>query len=239
ISHPNSMDEQLKELIAEACKYPHQSLERQKALNRLLIQIQHLPGLAKSSHPDYFHALNRTWEWLSKNIQSFKPRPPSFQESLVKWINGYLYWRIQDLYALDKHTPYSFDGLVAPGESGLTYLEQLSQTGFSPPNLTGIDEYIEQLQRQEKQRIGLELEQYIEEDPDKRLQNCHPRESSHCNCQLLSQRLSLRDPPERLATVARELGMNYQVLVAHWKRKCLPLLQEIALSLGYEPDQEP
>ncbi|HAG84032.1 MAG TPA: hypothetical protein DCL61_23485, partial [Cyanobacteria bacterium UBA12227] len=64
-------------------------------------QIQHLPGLARSSHPDYLHALNRTYQWISQNIQNFQPRPPSVQESLVTWINGYLYWRIRDLYAPD------------------------------------------------------------------------------------------------------------------------------------------
>ncbi|MCA1994111.1 MAG: hypothetical protein LDL41_19000, partial [Coleofasciculus sp. S288] len=210
-----------------------------KALNRLLIQIQRLPGLARSNHPDYFDALNRTWQWLSQTIQNFEPRPPSYQESLVKWINGYLYWRIRDLYVPDDRIPRTFDELLGGGEAGQAYLEQLSTTGASLPNSTGIDGYIEQLQREEKQRIGLELERYIEDDPDGKLQKCHPRASSQCNCQFLSQRCSLKNPPDKFTQLARELDVNYQVLVAHWKRKCLPLLQDIAVSLGYEPDQEP
>jgi len=233
------MDEQLRELIAEVCNYPLQSPEKQKALNRLLIQIQHLPGLARSSHPDYLHALNRTWEWLCQNIQNFKPRSPSLQESLVTWINGYLYWRIQDLYAPDARVPCSFDELVRGEKAGKTYLEQLSRTGIGLPNMTGIDGYIEQLQREDEQRIGLELERYIEEDPDRKLEKCHLTACPQCNCQLLSKRLSLEVPPDKFAPLARKLDVNYQSLVAHWKRKCLPLLQEIALSLGYEPDLEP
>lgn len=233
------MDEQLRELIAEVCKYPSASPEKQKALNRLLIQVQRLPGLAKSSHPDYLQALNRTWEWLSQNIQTFEPRPPSLQESLVKWINGYLYWRIQDLYASNERVPRSFDELVRGEKVGITYLEQLATTGFSPPTLTGIDGYIEQVQREEKQRIGLKVEQYIEDDPEQKLRQCHPKASPHCNCHLLSKRISLQSPPDKFSQLARELNINYQTLVQHWKRSCLPLLKTIAINLGYEPNQQP
>ena len=232
------MEEELRKLIAEVCQHPSQSLERQKALNRLLVQIQHLPGLTKSSHPDYLDALNRTWEWLSQNIQNFKPRPPSLQVSLVKWINGYLYWRIQDLYAPDNRKYRSFDEPIGGEEAGQTYLDQLSETGFFTPLLSGIDGYIEQLQRQEQQRIGLQLEKYIESDPDGKLKNCHLKSNTQCNCLLLTQRLRLKEPPDKLVDLARELKVNYQTLVAHWKRNCLPLLQEIALSLGYERDIE-
>lgn len=233
------MDEQLRELIAEVCKHPHQSPKKQKALNRLLILIQNLPGLAKSNHPEYLDALNRTWEWLGQNIHTFEPRPPSLQGSLVKWINGYLYWRIRDIHRPDDRAPFSFDEPIGGDETGLTYLEQLSDTGFGTPSLRGLDGYIEQLQRQEKQRIALELERYIESDQAGKLGNCYPKAHPNCNCLLLSQRLRLKDPPDKLVQLARELDVSYQTLVAHWKRKCLPLLQEIALSLGYEPDPEP
>ena len=234
-----AIDEQLRQLIAEVCKYPPQSLARQKALNRLLIQIQSLPGLYKSKHPDYLHALNRSWEWVSKNIQNFKPRPPSIQVSLVRWINGYLYWRIKDLYAPDDKPSRSFDEPLWDDEDGATYLDRLSESGFCTFSLSGIDAYIEQIQNQETQRIGLELEQYIESDPDGKLKNCHLKTQPECNCMLLIQRLRLKNPPDKLADIAREWNVNYQTLVAHWKRNCLPMLQEIALNLGYEPDIEP
>lgn len=233
------MDEQLRQLIAEVCQYPPQSRERQKSLNQLLIQIQHLPGLAKSTHPDYLHALNRTYQWISQNIQNFQPRPPSVQASLVTWINGYLYWRIRDLYTPEDRMSWSFDELFKVQEVGRSYLEQLSSTGICTPNLAGIDGYIEQLQRQENQRIGIELERYIQEDPSAKLQNCHPRECPRCNCHLLSQRLLLQEPPDRIATLAREFELNYQTLNKHWKRSCLKLLQEIAITLGYQRDKEP
>lgn len=68
-----SVDE-LQRLIDQVCSYPDRSKERQKALNKLLIVIQQLRGIYKSSHPDYPEALNRTWEWLCREIGKFKVR---------------------------------------------------------------------------------------------------------------------------------------------------------------------
>ncbi len=103
------MDEQLRNLIDEVCRYSDPSPERQKALNRLLVVIQQLPGIYRSSHQDYPQALNHTWEWVSRKIGEFEPRPPSVQQSLVTWINGYLKWRIRDLYAQETHYSISLD----------------------------------------------------------------------------------------------------------------------------------
>ena len=72
---------------------------------------------------------------------------------------------------------------------------------------------------------------YVEQDPENRLTNCYPRQAPHCHCQCLGVRLLLQEPPDRLSTLAREFNINYQTLSSHWKRKCLPLLREIAL--GY------
>lgn len=231
-----SSEEHLQELIA-VCQRASAGLERRKALNRLLTQVQQLPGLIKSSHPDYLEALNRTWEWFSKNLDDFQPRPPSIEVALVRWINGYLYWRIQDLYRGDRYS-LSID-VLSYGDEDLNPLDVLADTGFNTPTLTGLDGYIQQLQQQDTQRIGCLLERAIEQDTSGKLRNCHPKAHPHCHCLYLSQRLRLKDPPDKLAEVARDLNVNYQALVAHWKRKCMPMLQEIALSLGYQPDFEP
>ncbi|MEM9925545.1 MAG: hypothetical protein AAF915_17635, partial [Cyanobacteria bacterium P01_D01_bin.50] len=93
------MDEQLQKLIEEVCLYEEGTPERQKALNKLLMIVQQLPGIKKDRHPDYLEALNKTWEWVCRSIEKFKVNPgDSLQNSLVKWINGYLKWRIKDLY---------------------------------------------------------------------------------------------------------------------------------------------
>ena len=231
------MDELLRQLITEVCQHPLKSLKRRKAMNRLLLELQQLPGLGKSSHPDYLEALNRTWEWTSRSIcQEFYLNNPSIQKRLVQWINSYLYWRIKDRYSPDERAPLSLDATIGGDETETTFLEQLSETGFNVPTRSGFDAYIEQIEREQQQSISLALERYIEEDPEGKLENCHPKARPDCNCQLLSQRLLLKSPPDKLAGIAKELGIKYQTLNSHWKRNCLPLLQEVAKELGYQPE---
>jgi hypothetical protein len=234
-------DEQLQELITKICKNPDpKSWERRQAMNRLLITFQQLPGLRKSPHLDYLEALDKTWEWASKNICDFNPRPHlSIQQSLVNWINGYLYWRIQDLYQRADRNQYSLDSVIDnSGENGKNWLEQRSIVNSDIPVLSGIDDHIEKVRKQEIQVIFLELELYIEQDPERKLRSCHPRKSPECNCQILSQRLLLKNPPDRLADISQEFGIKYQTLNSHWNNKCKPLLQTIVVSLGYSRNEE-
>jgi hypothetical protein len=45
-----------------------------------------------------------------------------------------------------------------------------------------------------------------------------------------------KNPPDKLAVIARECQINYPTLVSHWKLKGIPLLQKIAIQLGYQPN---
>lgn len=238
----DEQDEQLRQLIAAMCQHPDQSQEWRRAMSRLLIVVQGLPEFRKYSRPscpDYFlDALNRTWEWLSRNIRNFTLRTSSIREDLVRWIDSYLYWRIKDLAQPNSLTEYSLDRTTkdSDGLETTTKLEQLSTS-----TLSGLDAHIEQLLWQSQQRLVLSLELYIEQDPERKLRNCYPRKHPECNCQLLSQRLLsiFKDPPDKLADVAREFNINYQTLTSHWKQKGIPLLQKIAIELGYQQNVEP
>jgi hypothetical protein len=233
------MDERLRELITAVCQHPQGTLERQKAMQRLLIQLQHLPGLLKSSHPDYLDALNHTWEWVSRSLcSSFELRSPSLQTSLVKWVNGYLKWRIKDLYSAKATLALSLDTPIGDWEAGEPLVDKLSETGLNTPSLSGLEGHIERLQREKIQRLGLQLELYIQQDPEKKLCNCYPRAHPDCNCQMLSQRRYLQDPPDTFENIAQELNMKLQQLTNHWYGRCKPLLQAIATDLGYRRGQE-
>lgn len=230
------MDEQLYQLIAQVCQHPLRSPKRRKAMNLLLVEIQRLPGLVKLPHPDYLDALNRTWEWVNRQLcQEFKADLPLVQKRLVQWINSYLYWRIRDLYSPAK-SDRSLDAPIGDGQTEISLLDILSTTGFEIPTRSGLDGYIEQIEREQQQAVGLKLEQYVEQDPKEKLRNCHPQTYPNCNCQLLSSRVLLKDPPDKFSAIAKELSINYQTLKSHWERKCRPLLQEIALELGYKSE---
>ena len=128
-------------------------------MSRLLIVVQGLPEFSRYSRldcPDYLlDALNRTWEWLSRNIRNFKPRKSSMREDLVKWINGYLYWRIKDLTSPGSPTKatfhYSLDAPIEFGDSQekITHIEQVAEQGqllgtsSNPSVLSGLEIYID------------------------------------------------------------------------------------------------
>lgn len=228
----DDLDQRLNTLITEVRQQPPNSGKWRFSMHRLLLEIQQLPGLAKSSHPDYPAALNRTFEWISKNISRFEPYSGSVVESLLKWINSYLYRRIQDLSLPKKNAPLSLDAPIASDFGEITLLDNL-------PNFTlsGLDGLIEISQRETTQRIGLELELYIEQDPEGKLKNSYSGSSVGCNCQFLSQRRVLKEPPDKIADIARDLSIPYTTVNSHWKRKCEPILQKIAEDLGYKKEQ--
>ncbi|OCR02745.1 hypothetical protein BCD67_19740 [Oscillatoriales cyanobacterium USR001] len=230
----DDLDERLSALIAEVRHNPANSRKWRSAMHKLLWEIQQLPGLKKSAHQDYPEALNRTFEWVSREIAKFEPRSPSVSKSLVNWINGYLSWRIKDLYSPDKDAPISLDAPLAVDAGETTRLELLPDF-----RLSGLEGMIESIQKEPTQRIAIQLELYIEQDPEGKLKNSYPRSYPQCNCQLLSLRIRLKDPPDKFQDLAEELSVKYTTLNSHWKRKCEPLLQEIARTLGYKQESQP
>jgi hypothetical protein len=229
LSEPSELETQLRQELAAVLVAPVQSAQRAKAMSRLICTLRQLPGIKIVNHQDYLLALNQTWEWMSRNIDEFRASTDSLEHDLVKWINGYLYWRIRDIYttsALPDRQHLSLDEEVF--HHGETYLDLLSASGFG--DLT--------LDNQEHREIAARIETWIQLDPEGQLQNCYPRDRSSCNCQLLGDRTIVKDPPDSFTALAKELDIPYQTLVAHWKRRCLPLLQTQAKIFGYEPNLE-
>jgi hypothetical protein len=217
---------------------PIQSAARAKAMSCLLLTLMHLPGIKRVNHQDYLLALNQTWEWISRHIDEFRSSTDSLEHDLVKWINGYLYWRIRDIYhsVPTRQQQISLDEEIF--DNGETYLDLLSESGFLKLDLHTLTAHIQLLQQQENREIATQIEAWIESDPDLRLATCYPRDRSHCHCQILSHRIILKDPPDSLTDIAKDLDIPYQTLVSHWKRSCLPLLQTQAKVFGYEPNTE-
>jgi len=236
----NINDEELKQLLDNICGgLERESLEWRQAINRLLIELQNSPELLKSRHSLYFEALDKTWEYVIENIHKFKPKPDiPISESLMKWVQGYLVWRIRDLYR-QKGSKFNLDDVINPdSENPITLLDKLSENVFNPPRLSGLDAYLENKRQENIVTIWQKFETYIFKDPETFLRNCHPKKRPDCNCQLLSIKRLFTDPPEKFTNIARERNINNQALNSHWKRKCLPLLQKILKDLGYSNNGE-
>lgn len=213
-------DKKLCQLILAACEYPENSIKWRKIIHCLLFELQNLPGLLKSSHPDYLEALNQTWQWFVKNLNTFDPRCSSIAASLLIWINRHLGYQILALY--NKHNSSRFVSLdnVLPNIEGKLVTSE------------GIEGYIEKFQQKELQNFALMIQLYIETDPEAKLRQCHPRNYPDCNCQLLGKYLFLQEKPAKISAIARELNINVQTIHSFWKRKGFPLLQKIVVQLA-------
>jgi hypothetical protein len=237
-------DTQVQTLLDEIRSPDTTPLLRRKALSRLLLCIQRSPKLRRFAHPDYGHALSLTLEWVCRAIAQFSPRSDSVSTDLMNWVNGYLDGRIKDLRNPDKNVKYlhrpereerrikrEFGGVVrldqSIGEDDPTPLGD-----FTPDPRQGttlLETWIGTLQQAQKQRIGLEIHRYLAADPDAILQGCHPNKFLECHCQSLIQRMHLSETPETQRAIAQDFGIPEQTLYSHWRDKCLPLLQIVAL----------
>lgn len=213
-------DELLCKLILGICSESLDSPQRLRLLDRLLRELQLLPRLSKVSHPYYLEALNKTWQWLDSNLHEFHPRRSPIQASLITWINGYLWYRIQDLYSSTNIKELSLD------------LDALERSGFYDEYVSGLEAEIERIERQEKAALARAIAQYIDRDPEKKLRNCHPRNRPDCNCQLIVQKLLLQESPEKMSAIARQLNINTQTIRSFWKRTGFSKVQAIARQIA-------
>ncbi|MEO0935651.1 MAG: hypothetical protein AAFY21_18515, partial [Cyanobacteria bacterium J06641_2] len=214
--------------------YKEGTPQRQKALNKLLIVVQHFPGIKKDGHQDYLEALNKTWEWFCRSIDKFDNSKvvasESLQISLTRWINGYLKWRIKDLYVSDSNYIISLDQPIGNDEgSKVTKLDILADSKGEGVSLDLLDIKIAEIQKYEQKTWGERITKLIEQDTNNELKRRCIRNNAECNCQLLAQRLLLAKPSHKIADIARELNVSNQTIYSHWKKKCLPLLKEIGI----------
>lgn len=211
-------DELLCKLIFEICSESRDRSQRRRSIDRLLRELEPSPRLLKDRHPDYYEAVNKTWDWLDKHLHEFEPRRSPIKDSLINWVNGHLRYRILDLYATKIQEMLSLD-----------YLES---TGSYIGCLGGLDAEIEQIERQEKAALALAIAQYIDRDPEQKLRNCHPRNRPDCNCQIIVQRLFLQESPEKMTAIARQLNIKTQTIHSFWKRTGFSKVQAIARQIA-------
>jgi hypothetical protein len=146
----NEREERLRQLITTVCQPEGSTSSQRKNTYRLLTELQHLPGLFSSSHPDYLEALDQTWEWVSENIcEAFENSKAALQDGLVKCINGYLYLRLRYLREQQNQEEFkipSFDEIIESSGNLVVYLDQLALEGVNTPTLSDIESRIGNLQ---------------------------------------------------------------------------------------------
>ncbi|MBE9077569.1 sigma-70 family RNA polymerase sigma factor [Romeria aff. gracilis LEGE 07310] len=208
----NELQERVQTLIAEACRHPAGSPQRQRRLTQVIRLIS--GRLWKENTAYYQDALQQTWVYFCRNLceattgRAYDPE----KANVVTWLNAYLKRRLQDGYIeLQKQraTVASSPRASADGQP-LDPVDMLPARPDVPPLLENVRAWAES---------------------DHQLTCIHLTDHPHITCQLL---ILKRLPPETpWKVLATELGVPIGTLSSFYQRQCLPLLREFGKSQGY------
>lgn len=264
--HPNvpvNTDEQLRQLLQLLKDSQEGSKEQERLKNQLCQLIPDLPGIRKHPYPNIdleemmqeaYCGFIKTLSVFLRGIDLDSLAADVLRTRVVQRFNKTLKNKVYDQYRRMQQQIFtvSFDAPITsnPGE------EFEAQEPIDDTTKNGIEQLIEREQAHNKQRIGRKLWQCIEDDPTGELRNSYPNEKidktqpntpenrrprPDANCHILAVRLLLKDPPDKLSVIARELNIDYQTLNSHWKRTGFELVKEIgnriAKECGYQREE--
>ncbi|MBC1218266.1 sigma-70 family RNA polymerase sigma factor (plasmid) [Trichormus variabilis ARAD] len=196
------MDEQnlyLQAFIQEACSHLPNSPQRRKALNSILRGVLKSPCTWKGVGDLYEEALVETMMFVSEKLcEKYDPKRGLFWH----WFNACLRNKYKDkIRAVQRDYSHKYTG-------ELNLLDQV---------ISGVDATL-LLDTWES------FVQWIEDNPDNILSDCHIRNNPRANCQSLAYlRIVLGKEWEEIAA---SVGSTRGAVTSHWCRKCEPLLRE-------------
>jgi hypothetical protein len=213
----DELDEQLRQLVTEACKHRPGSAERQKNLTRVIRLVTN--KLWRENKPYYQDALQQTWVYFCQNIcegNTGEPYNPS-RGSVITWLNFYLKRRLQDFY-IDTQKRQA---RIAANQS----------QGLGSSDSETVDP-VEKLAAEPDVPLLLEeVRAWVESDPEGELGRIHISNRPDVTCQLLILR---RLPPEESwKALAEEFNLSISTLSSFYQRQCLPRLRKFGESEGY------
>jgi hypothetical protein len=214
----SELEEQLRQLVKEACSHQAGSAQRQKKLTRIIRLISN--KLWKENTPYYQDALQQTWVYFCQNIcegNTGEPYDPT-RSSVVTWLNFYLKRRLQDFYIDDQKR----QALIVSNQTG--------GQGSSDTNHT-IDP-IENLPAEPDVPLLLEeVRRWVKTDPEGELSRIHITNHPEVTARVLILR---RLPPEASwRSIAAEFNVSIPTLSSFYQRQCLPRLRNFGESEGY------
>jgi hypothetical protein len=211
-------EEQLRQLVAEACKHRAGSAERQKNLTKIIRLVTN--KLWRENTPYYQDALQQTWVYFCQNIcegNTGEPYNPT-RSNVVTWLNSYLKRRLQDFYIDTQKqkiqiAPHQFESLGSGQTNQATDpIENLA----ADPEIPSLVE---------------EVRSWVQSDPGSELSRIHITNHPEVTAKVLILR---RLPPETSwKTLAAEFNLTISTLSSFYQRQCLPRLRKFGESEGY------
>lgn len=205
------LNQQLQQLVAEACSYPAKSLMRRQKLNEVVRLVMKSGKLWKENTPYYNDALQQTWLYFCRKPEQYNPESCS----VITWLDHSLKWRLQDLRASILEEQAKIVHASTPGT------EEASDSLENLPAAPDIPLILE------------ETFQWVKTDPEGELGSTHVKGRPDVTCQILILR---RLPPETpWKTIAKEFNLSPSTAPNFYKRECLPRIRNFALRQGYLP----
>lgn len=213
----NSLEERLRQLVEEACRYPPGSSQRRKNLTKIIRLIS--KKLWYEYTPYYQDALQQTWVYFCQNICEGKNNTGKAYDpdraTIITWLNYYLKRRLQD---------FRIEAQKERDKTVTTKIESLGDTNQTTDLVEGLPA------EPEVPPLLEQLSKWVQTDPDGELSQIQIK-GSQVTAQVLIQR---RLPPEETwKDLAAEFGLPISTLSSFYQRKCLPLLRKFAESEGY------
>lgn len=199
-------------LVKEACKYPKNTRQHRQAINGLLRSLLKSgriwrPSAGNDNNEDiYEEALQKTLVDLSSKTLCEKYDPD--RGLFLHWFNRCLENKYKDEIRKVKGYQDRIQSVLENGEISIDPLEQR----VSPIDATLLTP------------IWESFKQWIIEDPDNVLKDCHIRDNPKANCQLFAELNRIQG--KKWQEIADEVGSPQGSLRSHWNRKCEPLLQK-------------
>ena len=214
----SELEEQLRQLVTEACSHRAGSAERQKKLTRIIRLVSN--KLWKENTPYYQDALQQTWVYFCQNIcegNTGEPYDPS-RSSVITWLNFYLKRRLQDFYIDEQKR----QALIVSNQTG--------GQGSSGTNHT-IDPIENLVAKPDVAFLLEEVRKWVKTDPDGELSRIHITNHPEVTAKVLILR---RLPPEdSWRSIAAEFNVSIPTLSSFYQRQCLPRLRNFGESEGY------
>ena len=215
----DELNEQLYQLVFQACSHPIGSPLRQKNLTKIIRLVSR--KLWKEETAYYQDALQQTWVFFCQNIceSGTGGQYDPTRSSIPTWLNTYLKRRLQDFYLeaqKQRSIRITTHGLRHPrsGDSSamLDPIDRLPADPDIPPILERVREW-------------------AETDADGELRQTHIKDHPDINCQVL---ILKRLPPEvSWKTLAAEFDLPLATLSAFYQRQCMPRLRKFGELDGY------
>ncbi|MBM0740875.1 sigma-70 family RNA polymerase sigma factor [Phormidium sp. CLA17] len=204
----SELDQQLRELVIEACKHPPGSAPRQRNLTRVIRLVS--PKLWRESVPYYQDAVQQTWVYFCKHIcGSYNPE----LGSVPTWLNAFLKFRLLDFRNATQND--TITRVPSQTERDGELIDRI-ETIPAPPPTEPLLEIVENWARA---------------DVTGELKSLHIKGHPEINAQVLILRRLLSET--KLKDLADEFGVTISTLSSFYQRQCLPRLRNFGESEGY------